>query len=123
MVFLLTFGNLNWRKARATFATNFFACAGYEIVDNPGFDDIGQGVEAALAKKASLIILCSSDEEYTEAAPAALDAIHGKAHLVVAGYPKESIEELRSKGVENFIHIRSNLIEEIERYHQLLGIE
>ncbi len=123
VVFLLTFGNLNWRKARATFATNFFACAGYEIVDNPGFDDIGQGVEAALAKKASLIILCSSDDEYTEAAPAALNAIHGKALLVVAGYPKESIEELRSKGVENFIHIRSNLIEEIERYHQLLGID
>jgi len=33
-VILLTFGNLAMRKARASFATNFFACAGFEIVEN-----------------------------------------------------------------------------------------
>jgi methylmalonyl-CoA mutase len=35
-VFLLTYGNLTMRKARAGFATNFFGVAGYEIIDNPG---------------------------------------------------------------------------------------
>ena len=36
--------------ARAQFSTNFFGCAGYEIIDNLGFDTVQQGVDAALEK-------------------------------------------------------------------------
>ena len=36
-VFMLTIGNLAMRLARAQFSSNFFACAGYEIIDNLGF--------------------------------------------------------------------------------------
>ena len=123
VVFLLTYGNLNWRKARASFAGSFFACAGYEIIDNPGFKTLQEGLEAAFSKKANIIVLCSSDEEYTLSAPEALNIISDKALLVVAGYPNESIGELRSKGVKYFIHIKSNLLEELTRYHWLLGID
>ncbi len=122
-VFLLTFGNPVWRKARAGFASGFFACAGYRITDNPGFATLDEGLEKALAMNASLVVLCSSDEEYRLSAPRALEKLDGKAILVVAGYPKDDIDELRGKGVKNFIHLRSNLLEELTRYHRLLGIE
>ena len=59
-VFMLTIGNLAMRLARAQFSTNFFGCAGYEIIDNLGFDTVEQGVEAAMEKGADVVVLCSS---------------------------------------------------------------
>ena len=49
-----------------------------------------------LSKQANIIVLCSADDEYTITAPAA-NTSTGKAILVVAGYPKESIGELKKK--------------------------
>ena len=54
-VFMLTIGNLAMRLARAQFSTNFFGCAGYEIIDNLGFDTVEQGVDAALEKGADVV--------------------------------------------------------------------
>ena len=74
-VFLLKIGNLAMRQARAGFTSNFFGCAGYEIVENAGFATVDEGIEAAKAVKADIVVVCSSDEEYAtfgvEAAKAA----------------------------------------------------
>ena len=42
-VFLFTYGNLTMRKARASFSSNFFACAGFNIEDNFGFETLKKG--------------------------------------------------------------------------------
>jgi len=123
VVFLLTYGNPVMRKARATFAGSFFACAGYTIINNPGFETIEEGLEAALAKQADIVVLCSADDEYPVSAPAAVSYLQGKAILAIAGYPTENIDELNEKGVKHFIHLKSNLLEELKMFHQLLGIE
>lgn len=125
VVFLFTIGNLGMRKARASFATNLFGCAGYEIIDNLGFKSVEAGVEKALADKADIIVVCSSDEEYAEFVPAVrseLDKVNSKAILVVAGYPKELLEKFNEIGVDKFIHVRSNLLDELVQYNKLLGI-
>ncbi len=49
--FMLTIGNLAMRQARAQYSCNFLACAGYEVVDNLGFETVEAGVEAAMAAK------------------------------------------------------------------------
>src|SRR5690606_15276763 len=85
--FMLTYGNLAMRLARSQFSGNFFGCAGYEIVDNLGFNTVEEGVEAAVKAGADIVVLCSSDEEYAEAAPAAFKALNGRAIFVVAGAP------------------------------------
>jgi methylmalonyl-CoA mutase len=124
-VFLLTIGNAGMRKARATFATNFFGCAGYEILDNAGFKTVEEGVQAALDSKAEIIVLCSSDEEYTAIAPAACTAIKSKNKAVmifVAGYPKEQMETLKSGGVDDFIHIRTNVLEFLVNLQKKAGV-
>ncbi|MFQ9170031.1 MAG: methylmalonyl-CoA mutase small subunit, partial [Parabacteroides distasonis] len=69
-VFMLTIGNLAMRLARSQFSANFFACAGYKIIDNLGFDTVEAGVEAAVKAGAEIVVLCSSDDEYAEFAPA-----------------------------------------------------
>jgi methylmalonyl-CoA mutase len=57
MVFMLTIGNLAMRKARAQFACNFFAVAGFTVVDNNGFKTVEEGVEAA-KKQAPISLFC-----------------------------------------------------------------
>jgi methylmalonyl-CoA mutase len=87
-VFMLTIGPLNMRLARAQFSCNFFACAGYDVLDNLGFQTIEEGVAAAREAGADIIVLCSSDEEYETLAPQAKKAIgNGHEILVVAGAP------------------------------------
>ena len=124
-VFLLTFGHPGMRKARATFATNFFGCAGYGIIDNSGFKTVEQGIKAALDSKAEIIVLCSSDEEYATIAPAACKGIKLKnkeAMILVAGYPKEIVETLKSGGTDDFIHVRTNVLEFLINLQKKFGI-
>ncbi|PLX15842.1 MAG: methylmalonyl-CoA mutase small subunit [Marinilabiliales bacterium] len=120
-VFLLTIGDVTMRKARAGFASSFFACAGFEVIDNLGFKSVEEGVKAAMDQKANIVVVCSSDDEYTEAAPAALEQLGDKAITVVAGYPK-SIDELKAKGLKHFIHMKSNLIDTLEGFQNELGL-
>ena len=65
---MLPIGNLTFRKARAQFSTNFFAVAGFEVIDNNGFKTVEEGLQAARAKNADIVVLCSSDDEYAELA-------------------------------------------------------
>jgi methylmalonyl-CoA mutase len=113
-VFLLTFGNPAMRKVRATFATNFFGCAGYEIIDNAGFKTVELGVEAALGSKPEIVVFCSSDEEYATIGPTACASIKSQNKdviILVAGYPKEITETLRSNGTDGFIYTGINILE------------
>ncbi|MDR4988161.1 MAG: methylmalonyl-CoA mutase family protein [Bacteroidales bacterium] len=123
-VFLFTYGNLTMRKARASFSANFFGVAGYEIIDNNGFTTVDDGVKAALASKAHIVVLCSSDEEYLEMASAA-SMIKDSApatRVVVAGNPKEIIDRLNEAGVDHYIHLRTNTLEALTRFNEQLGV-
>ena len=118
-VFMLTIGNLAMRLARAQFSSNFFACAGYGIIDNLGFKTVEEGVEAAQKANADVIVLCSSDDEYAELAPAAFKAINGKQLFVVAGAPA-CMEDLKAVGIENFINVRSNVLATLQSFNSKL---
>lgn len=118
-VFMLTIGNLAMRLARAQFSTNFFGCAGYEIIDNLGFDTVQEGVDAALAKNADVIVLCSSDDEYAALAPEAFKYLDGRAQFVVAGAPA-CMDDLKAAGINDFIHVRCNVLETLQDFNARL---
>lgn len=109
-VFMLTIGNLAMRLARAQFSANFFGCAGYEIIDNIGFESVKAGVDAAMEKGADIVVLCSSDDEYAQYAPEAFKELDGRALFVVAGAPA-CMDELKAQGIEDFIHVRVNVLD------------
>ncbi|MDR0988816.1 MAG: methylmalonyl-CoA mutase family protein [Prevotellaceae bacterium] len=117
--FMLTIGNLAMRQARAQFACNFLACAGYEVVDNLGFDTVEAGVKAAMDAKADIVVLCSSDDEYATYALPAFKAVDGKALFIVAGAPA-CMDELKAAGIENFTHVRVNVLETLKEYNAKL---
>ena len=120
-VFLLTYGNLTMRKARAGFATNFFGVAGYEIIDNLGFKTPEEGAKAALESGAEVVVLCSSDDEYAELTKPVCDMLKGKVKsLVLAGYPKEMVDTYREYGIDEFIHVKTNALECLTAFQKQL---
>ena len=119
-VFLITMGNLAMRRARAQFAANFFGCAGYKIIDNIGFKNVDEAVEACLKAGADIAVICSSDEDYAEIASDLAAKLKDKTILVLAGYPKELVEDLKEKGIEYFIHIKSNVLETLKEFQKKL---
>ena len=119
--FMLTIGNLAMRQARAQFSCNFLACAGYKVIDNLGFKTVEEGVDAALEAKADIVVLCSSDDECAEYAIPAFKYLNGRAMFVVAGAPA-CMEDLKAAGIENFVHVKCNVLETLKEYNQKLGI-
>ena len=122
VAFMLTIGNLAMRIARAQFSCNFFACAGYKVIDNNGFKSVAEGIKAARKAKADIIVLCSSDDEYAVYAPQAwLQLEDAKEVFVVAGAPA-CTEDLQKLGIENFINVRVNVLETLKKFNaQLLN--
>ena len=118
-VFMLTIGNLAMRLARAQFSTNFFGCAGYEIIDNLGFDTVEQGVDAAMEKGADVVVLCSSDDEYATLAPEAFKYLNGRAEFVVAGAPA-CMDDLKAAGIKDFVHVRVNVLDTLKDFNNRL---
>ena len=124
-VFLLTTGSPSMSSARASFSSNLFGCAGFEIINNIGFDTPQEGVKAALENNADIVVICSSDDEYPNVAPlisTELKKANAKIKVMIAGNPKDHIKELEQAGVDDFIHVRSNALETLKKYQEILGI-
>ena len=124
IAFMLTIGNLVMRIARAQFSCNFLACAGYKVIDNNGFKTVAEGIKAAKKAKADIIVLCSSDDEYADLAPKAWKQLQKidedkRPMFIVAGAPA-CMPDLQALGIENFIHVRSNVLETLKSFNQQL---
>jgi methylmalonyl-CoA mutase len=89
------------------------------VIDNLGFPTVEAGVDAAIAAKADIVVLCSSDDEYAEYAVPAFKALSGRALFVVAGLPANA-DELKAEGIENFINVRSNVLDTLKAYNAQL---
>ncbi len=122
-VWLLTIGDMAMRRARAQFAENFFGCAGYEIIDNPGFTTVEEGIAVAKKEKPEIVVLCSDDKTYEEVALTVFEKLKNEAIVVLAGYPEPLVQELKKVGMEHFIHVRSNVLEELEKFNEILQIK
>jgi methylmalonyl-CoA mutase len=110
-VFLLTFGDRSMRRARMQFAANFFAVAGFEILEMQEEKSLDQAVEEAISKKAAITVFCSSDQEYSRLAEMHIKKLKVNSIPVIAGNPAEQKEYLQSIGIEHYIHNKSNILE------------
>ena len=121
-VFLFTYGDKKMRKARAVFATNLFAIAGFNIVDNIGFETVEEGLNAVMKRNPEIVVLCSSDEEYPKIADTIYQSLSDKTILVIAGYPKKLIDNLKETGYKYFIHIKTDVLDVLRRFQHELKI-
>lgn len=108
-VFLATMGPLKQYKARADFSCGFFEVGGFEVIyPLNGFTNTVEAVNKALESEAEIITICSTDDTYPELVPAIVKGIKTKSPksiVVLAGYPKNQIEEHKNSGVDEFIYL------------------
>lgn len=124
-VLTIPIGNKKMRKARSSFAANFFGCAGYKLTDPIGFDSVNEAVKEIEDTCPDIVVLCSSNKEYEQLIPefcTRLNELKQKPITVLAGYPKEHIEEYREAGIDEFIFAGSDVLESLKNFHKKLKI-
>jgi methylmalonyl-CoA mutase len=110
-VLLLKRGDAKMRMARANFCFNFLGCAGFDLVES----------EEYAGTDADLIVLCSSDPEYTALAREVCAAV--SVPVLVAGNPKDQVEALKAAGVQGFLHIGSDAVQTLTEWQARLGMK
>ncbi len=125
-VFLCNMGPLKEHKARADFSRGFFSVGGYEVISPTGFKTPEDAVTALLKSRAEVAVICSTDENYPKLVTALTEEIHSQKPdtiVVLAGYPQEQIEAHKKAGVDEFIHLRADVVEVLRGINERLGIK
>ncbi len=125
-VFLMNMGGVKQHKARADFSRGFFQIAGFDVIDNNGFKTVDDAVKAAIENGAPVVVICSTDDTYPELVPPILDGLkknNPDIVTVLAGYPKDQLEQHKASGIDEFIHVRANALEILGMIATRIGVE
>jgi len=116
IVELTSYGNLGMRKARAAFAYDFMGVSGFKVLDEQSYCCADKAVEESSKSKTDVVVICSSDNDYTETAVDFVKkfrAINTGKVLLLAGNPSDIADELLGAGLDGFINIKSDVIDTI----------
>jgi methylmalonyl-CoA mutase len=111
-IFLASFGPLKRHKLRADFSRGFFEVGGFDVIYKKGFGSVEEAVDESVKSGANIFTVCSADETYPELVPEYVKKIKSSvkdAVVVLAGYPKEQIEEHKKSGVDEFIYLGADV--------------
>ena len=84
------------------------------------FVDILEHMGCHVERKADAVVLCSSDAEHAQLAPAMIDALKAagsQAPVIIAGPPQDALP------VADYIHVRSNAVETLKAWQARLGVK
>ncbi len=113
VVELTSFGNLTMRKARAAFAYDFIGVSGFTILQEKSYSSAQEAAEQSAKSDSSVVVICSSDQDYEESAIAfvkAFRSLNGEKVLLLAGNPTNIINELTDAGLDGYVNIKSDVI-------------
>ena len=97
---LLTLGTLAESRARAGFTTNFLSAGGI------------RSREVTTPEKATLAVICGTDERYATEAVAAAKSLKaaGVAKVLLAGRPGEREAEFVASGIDGFLFMGADVV-------------
>ncbi len=121
-VFLLPIGDLAMRNARAMFCTNFFGVAGYKIISQTAFESMEEAINQLQKTEADIVVLCSSDAEYPNLSKQFHTLYSGDAIRIIAGTSGENSSQLAQNGFQDYVNLKSNLLETFNKINAKLGI-
>lgn len=125
-VFLANNGSAGQYKARADFSRGFMEVGGFDIIDAGGFATPEEAAKAAIASKAEIVVICSTDATYPEIVPALCKIVRAaKPHtmVILAGYPKDMITTYMAMGINDFIHVKANALEILSKAQKMAGVK
>lgn len=111
---LVSFGHLTMRKARAAFAYDFMGVSGYEVQSEKSYESAEAAAKESAASASDIVVFCSSDPDYLNSAVDFVKqfrSINDAKILILAGYPEQIKDELLAAGLNDFIHVRSNIFD------------
>ncbi len=111
LIFQANLGASRFYRARADWTAAFFQTGGFVVKGDDDFETVNEALDAAIASKAKIVVLTSTDEKYEESAEEfakALKAKNSDIKLIVAGVPGENEEAWKSAGVDDFVNVRVN---------------
>lgn len=117
-VFLAAMGTAKQHKARADFSRGFLEVAGLNVIYKKGYESAKEAVSDAVNSGAKAIAVCSTDETYPELVPQISAEVKKQSPgmlIILAGYPKEQIETLKSSGIEEFIYMGADVYDTLNR--------
>ncbi|MCU0371857.1 MAG: acyl-CoA mutase large subunit family protein [Ignavibacteria bacterium] len=113
-IFLAAFGPLKQHKPRADFSRGFFEVGGFNVIYKKGFGSVEEAVDESLKSGVNIFAVCSTDETYPELVPDYVSMIKSSvkdAVVILAGYPKEQIEDHKKSGIDEFIYLGADVYE------------
>ncbi len=122
---LLNIGTLAEYKGRSDFSKAFFEVGGFNILQTKADSDAIKVSKEALEKEDDVFVVCSSDKNYETIVPEVCKFIKSekpKATIVLAGYPKEQVENYKKSGIDFFIHVRANSYEINKNIQVIKGV-
>lgn len=122
---LVNFGLLKEFKARNDFSTDFFQVAGLKMVNTDGAMNAEQGIAQVKDTDYKVYVICSTDDRYAEIVPEfakSFKEIKPNAKLILAGFPADYIESFKSAGVDDFIHVKTNIYDFLSSMMKEIGI-
>jgi methylmalonyl-CoA mutase len=123
-IFLANLGPLAKHTARATFARNYFGVAGIDPLNSEGFSDAEACVKAFKESGAEIAVLCSADPIYEQMVASVAPALKkaGCKYLYLAGNPGANKEAYLAAGVDDFIALGGNVLQQTRHALALLGV-
>lgn len=124
-IYFECFGTLKQYKPRADFSTDFFAVGGFEITMGNGFLTAQDAISNISKINAPIVVICSTDDIYPEVVPtytAELKKQKPDVKVILAGLPKDYVDAFKQVGVDDFIHIKSNVYETLRGLFQAIGV-
>lgn len=118
-VFLVNYGTLKEYKGRADFSKSFFEVGGFDVITKKNSLSVDEAVNSALASKAPIVVICSTDDNYKQIAIPISKKIkrnNSNIQIIIAGYPKDQIDEYKKSGVDDFIFLGADVRKKLESY-------
>lgn len=115
IVELTSYGNLTMRKARAAFAYDFVGVSGYNVLQEQSYESFEAAAETSAKSESSVVVICSSDQDYDATAVAfvkAFRAINTDKVLLLAGAPA-NMDELTQAGLDGVVNMRTDVIKAV----------
>lgn len=124
-IYFECFGTLKQYKPRADFSTDFFAVAGFDINMGKGFANATEAIAGISSITAPVVVICSTDDIYAEVVPAYASELKKQkpnVKLILAGLPADLVEQFKQAGVDDFIHIKSNVYATLESIYKSISV-
>jgi methylmalonyl-CoA mutase len=114
-ILLLSLGERKMYQPRVDFCLGFLQVAGLNVAVPAAFASVEAAAEAWAQSGAMAAVLCSADALYPELVPGLLAAaqakgLAGKQPLLLAGYPKEQVDNYKALGIAQFLYLGADLV-------------